>query len=80
VVDLNNGQEHTFSVPLSDLFFGPPLSLAFSSLYVRAYDEDWEGDDLMFYKAWVWSGLPAEETQSRDGGKYTVRVDFAQLR
>jgi hypothetical protein len=74
VVDLNNGQEHTFVVPLSSLFLGP------SSLFIKAYDEDWEGDDLMFDKEWVWSSLPAEETQSRDGGKYTVRIDFAQLR
>jgi len=80
VVDLNNGNEHTFVVPLSSLFYGPPLSKASSSLFLRAYDEDWEGDDLMFDKEWIWSALPAEETQSRDGGKYTVRIDFAQLR
>ncbi len=80
VVDLDNGDEHAFVVPLSALFAGPPLSHAFPSLFVRAYDEDWEGDDLMFDKKWDWSGLPAEETQSRDGGKYTVRIDFAQLR
>lgn len=80
VVDLNDGQEHTFVVPLSALFLGPPSSLASSSLFIKAYDEDWEGDDLMFDKEWVWSSLPAEETQSRDDGKYTVRIDFAQLR
>jgi len=78
VVDLNDGQEHTFVVPLSDLFFGPPFALP--SLFIKVYDEDWEGDDLMFKKEWAWSSLPSEETQSRDGGKYTVRVDFAQLR
>ncbi|MGA9770389.1 MAG: DUF4157 domain-containing protein [Blastocatellia bacterium] len=80
VVNLNNGQEHNFVVPLSALFTGPPLSLASSSLFIKVYDEDWEGDDLMFDKGWIWSDLPAEETQSRDGGRYTVRIDFAQLR
>lgn len=80
VVNLNNGQEHTFVVPLSTLFVSPPGSLKSSTLSIRAYDEDWEGDDLMFDKAWIWSNFPAEETQSRDGGKYTVKIDFAQLR
>jgi hypothetical protein len=79
VVALNNGEEHTFLLPLSSLFFSP-LTLGSWSLIIRAYDEDFEGDDKMFEKDWVWSALPAEETQSRDDGRYTVRVDFAQLR
>ncbi|MDQ1707818.1 MAG: hypothetical protein QOJ88_1029 [Pyrinomonadaceae bacterium] len=79
VVNLNNGEEHAFVVPLSALFVAP-LTMGSTSLVIRAYDEDWEGDDKMFEKDWIWSNLPAEETQSRDGGRYTVRIDFVQLR
>jgi hypothetical protein len=79
VVDLNNGQEHTFVVPLSTLFLAP-LTKGSTSVFIRAYDEDWEGDDLMFEKEWTWATLPAGETQSRDGGRYTVQIDYIQLR
>ena len=79
VIDLNDGQEYEFVIPLSALF-SAPATKGTTTLDIKAYDEDWEGDDLMFDKSWTWSSLPAEETQSRDGGKYTVRIDFAQLR
>ena len=78
VVKLNNGDEHTFVAPLSSVFPGPSVDPTSSALLINAYDEDVEGDDLMFTKTWPWSDLPAAEKQSRDGGTYTVRIDFAQ--
>jgi hypothetical protein len=79
IVDLNDGQENEFVIPLSALF-SAPATKGSNNLDIKVYDEDVEGDDLMFDKSWTWSSVPAEETQSRDGGKYTVRIDFAQLR
>ena len=33
----------------------------------------------MFSKDWAWTALPADDTQERDGGKYPVNVELAQL-
>jgi hypothetical protein len=54
------------------------VDLTSYGLLIEAYDEDVGEDDLMFRKTWQWSDLPATDTQSRGGGKYTVRVDFSQ--
>ena len=61
VVKLNNGDEHTFVAPLSSVFPGPSVDPTSSALLINAYDEDVEGDDLMFTKTWPWSDLPAAE-------------------
>lgn len=78
VNDLNSGEENTFVAPLSSVFPALSLDPRSSPLLIEVYDEDVGEDDLMFTKTWHWSDLPAGETQSRSGGKYTVRVDFAQ--
>lgn len=79
-VDLNNGQENAYVIAMSDVFPAAPADPASFPLTIRAYDSDWEGDDLMFEKEWAWSALPADDTQEHDGGKYAVKVDLAQLR
>ena len=79
-VDLNNGQENTYVISLSSVFPAAPADPTSSPLIIRAYDSDWEGDDLMFEKEWAWSALPADDTQERDDGKYAVKVELAQLR
>ena len=80
-VELNNGQENTYVISLSSVF---PAALADptsgSPLVIRAYSSDVEGDDLMFSKDWAWTDLPTDATQERDGGKYKVKADLAQLR
>ena len=77
VVKLNSGDEHTFVAPLSSVFPESSVDPASSPLLVKAFDEDVDGDDLMFEQTWAWTDLPATQTQSRDGGKYTVRIDYA---
>jgi len=79
-VDLNNGQENVYVVSLSAVFPAAPTDPTSLPLTISAYDSDWEGDDLMFQKDWAWSALPADDTQERDGGKYFVKVELAQLR
>ena len=78
VVKLNNGDENVFVAPLSSVLPDPSVDLTSSALLIEAYDDDVEGDDLMFRKTWQWSDLPGKDTQSRNSGKYTVRVDFSQ--
>jgi Domain of unknown function (DUF4157) len=79
-VNLNNGQENAYVISLFDVFPAAPADPTASPLTIRAFDSDWEGDDLMFEKDWAWSALPADDTQERDGGKYEVKVELAQLR
>jgi hypothetical protein len=78
VVKLNNGDENVFVAPLSSVLRDASVDLTSYGLLIEAYDEDVGEDDLMFRKTWQWSDLPATDTQSRGGGKYTVRVDFSQ--
>jgi hypothetical protein len=77
VVDLNDGQENKWMVPLSDVFPVAGLQPDLAPVIVQAYDEDIiSADDLMFGALWLWSELPKVETQEMSGGKYTVRVDL----
>lgn len=71
VVSLNNGQSHTFAVPLLMLL---PLE---GSIGVRIYDEDWpDGDDLIVDLPWASPFNPTTSTASLDDADYQVTARF----
>jgi hypothetical protein len=68
---LNDGQSHTFLLPLADLL---PLT---GSINVKVYDADWpDGDDLISHVDWTAPWSPASDNRPWDGAEYQTTVSF----
>ncbi|MEM9091166.1 MAG: hypothetical protein AAGC93_20780 [Cyanobacteria bacterium P01_F01_bin.53] len=70
-VALNNGQSHTFRIPVSNLF---PLS---GPIKLEVYDQDSpDADDLIVDLNWKFPFSSMSNATSLDGANYSVNVKF----